>query len=197
MKKYLFITLACFSLIACQKETQKPNPFIEENKMEDILYDIALLYGIQTTSAFSNDSLPAFNMTDIFQKYNIDSLSFADNNTYYMQLKKNVYYSMQNRVLDRLMAAQKVADSIADGSMPNFIKKSDIPAEEVMEVIVEEIPVSSTKDIGKTIQNNSSKQKQKTNNPPVQVKEISPENRQRFQQMIKANINNDELQKEE
>ena len=193
MKKYLFITLACFSLIACQNEIQKPNPFIEENKMEDILYDIALLYGIQTTSAFSNDSLPAFNMTDIFQKYNIDSLSFADNNTYYMQLKKNVYYTMQNRVLDRLMAAQKIADSLAEGNAPNFIKKTDMPTEEV---IVEEIHVSTT-DVGKTAKDNLSTQKQKTDNSPVRQKKMSPENRQRFQQMIKANINSEELQKDE
>jgi len=187
--------MACLLLIACQDETQKPNPFIEEDKMEAILYDVALLYGIQTTSAFSNDNVTAFNMSDIFQKYDIDSLSFANNNKYYMQLKKNVYYAMQNRVLDRLVAQQKIADSISSNDMPKF-KNNDDKDEVVEDVLINDSLVSTT-NIENVVKEKPKQEVKKAEKSAVNMKEMSAEKRQRFQKIMREKIDNANLEKVE
>lgn len=99
-------------LFSCQKEISKPNPFIEQSKMEDILYDVALLYGMQTTNSFVSDTVRKIQMKDVFEKYNIDSLAFTENNRYYVLLKKGVYFDMQNRVMERLKKEKVRTDSL-------------------------------------------------------------------------------------
>lgn len=90
----------------------KPNPFIEQSKMEDILYDVALLYGMQTTNSFASDTVKKIQVKDVFEKYNIDSLTFTENNRYYVLLKKGVYFDMQNRVMERLKKEKIRIDSL-------------------------------------------------------------------------------------
>ena len=102
MRSILFTFLAVVLLSSCQQDKTKPSPFIEESKMEDILYDVTLLYGMQNTNSFANDTVAVIKMSDIFKKYAIDSVSFAENSRYYISLKKGVYFDMQTRVLERL-----------------------------------------------------------------------------------------------
>ena len=109
-----FIVPFCLALLlfSCQKESSKPNPFIEQSKMEDILYDMALLYGMQTTNSFAFDTVKAVQVNAVFEKYSIDSLTFTENNRYYVMLKKGVYFDMQNRVLERLKKEKIRIDSL-------------------------------------------------------------------------------------
>src|SRR5690606_14513164 len=100
MKKIVVCLLLI--LAACQSDKNKPNPFIEQDKMENILYDVSVLYGIQSTNSFGRDSVKQFDMNGILSKYGVDSLTFAENNRYYVELKKGVYYDMQKRIIQRL-----------------------------------------------------------------------------------------------
>ncbi|MGG5507531.1 MULTISPECIES: DUF4296 domain-containing protein [unclassified Myroides] len=107
MKHILLTFLMTALLYACQQDKTKPTPFIEESKMEDILYDVTLLYGAQNTNSFAIDTVKTIQMSDIFKKHDIDSLAFVENSRYYIALKKGVYFDMQMRVMDRLKKEQE------------------------------------------------------------------------------------------
>lgn len=126
MKNILVAFFAVILLSACQDKITKPNPFIEESKMEDILYDVTLLYGTQNTNSFIIDTVQPVKMADIFKKYEVDSLSFVENSRYYIALKKNVYFNMQTRVLERLKKEQSRLDTIV--AKPDLLKAEKIVA---------------------------------------------------------------------
>jgi len=131
MKNLLVAFLFSVVLFSCQKEIEKPNPFIEESKMEDILYDVALLYAIQSTNSFENDTIKAIGMNDVFKKYSIDSLSFTENNRYYISLKKGVYYTMQGRIMERLKREKEQVDSLSAKSNQQKI----VPLKEIRDTL--------------------------------------------------------------
>ncbi|MDM1396337.1 DUF4296 domain-containing protein [Myroides odoratimimus] len=123
MNKYLAI-LAVFILMSCKSDVVKPSPFIEQQKMEDILYDMALLYSIESVSAYSReDTLKRLNVNAVFKKYDIDSLTFVSNNRYYVELGGGVYHTIQNNILSRLEAAKVVADSLLSKSQEELNKE--------------------------------------------------------------------------
>lgn len=116
MNKF-FVILTVFILMSCKDSATKPTPFIEEKKMENILYDMALLYSIENVSAYSReDTLKKVNVAAIYKKYDIDSLTFVSNNRYYVELGGGVYNKMQNNILVRLEAAKVIADSLYNKS---------------------------------------------------------------------------------
>lgn len=123
MNKYLAI-LAVFILMSCKSDVVKPSPFIEQQKMEDILYDMALLYSIESVSAYSReDTLKRLNVNAVFKKYDIDSLTFVSNNRYYVELGGGVYHTIQNNILSCLEAAKVVADSLLSKSQEELNKE--------------------------------------------------------------------------
>ncbi|MBB1138741.1 DUF4296 domain-containing protein [Myroides sp. WP-1] len=127
MKHILFTFLMAALLCSCQQDKAKPNPFIEESKMEDILYDVTLLYGAQNTNSFAIDTVKSIQMSDIFKKYDIDSLAFVENSRYYIALKKGVYFDMQMRVMNRLKKEQEKLekDFPQTDERIDLLKKSD------------------------------------------------------------------------
>lgn len=112
MNKF-FVLFTVFALMACKGDLTKPSPFIEEKQMEDILYDMALLYSIESVSAYTReDTLKKLDVNSIYKKYDIDSLTFVTNNRYYVELEEGIYYKIQNNILARLEANKVVADSL-------------------------------------------------------------------------------------
>ncbi len=101
MKKLLFPFLAIFVIItSCNESAVKaPENLIDENKMVDIIYDLSLLDAIKTqgSSQQSHPSTSEF----LKKKYNVDSITFANNSKYYASDIKN-YKKMYDRVKDRL-----------------------------------------------------------------------------------------------
>ncbi|MEK6510370.1 DUF4296 domain-containing protein [Myroides odoratimimus] len=142
MNKYLVI-LAVFILMSCKNDVVKPSPFIEQQKMEDILYDMALLYSIESVSAYSReDTLKRLDVNSIFKKYDIDSLAFVSNNRYYVELGDGMYHSMQNNILSRLEAAKVVADSLLSKSQEepkDELKKEDLKLDDTLKLDREKI----------------------------------------------------------
>jgi Domain of unknown function (DUF4296) len=101
MKKLLLPFLTIFILItSCNDAVVKaPENLIDENKMVDIIYDLSLLDAIKTQGS-NQQSYPS---TSEFlkKKYNVDSITFANNSKYYASDIKN-YKKMYDRVKDRL-----------------------------------------------------------------------------------------------
>ncbi|QEE49064.1 DUF4296 domain-containing protein [Flavobacterium alkalisoli] len=111
MKKFTVILFALVVLAACNKGPEKPQNFIEEDKMEDILYDVALL---QSMSSFAPGVLHDNDITVndyLYKKYDMDSLTFTENHTYYASDFER-YQKLMERVTDRLRAEKTEVDTL-------------------------------------------------------------------------------------
>ncbi len=99
MKKLLLLFFLLF--LSCnQSAIQPPEKLIDENKMVDILYDLSLLDAIKAQGNATQHNYPS--TTEFLKKkYQIDSLTFANNSKYYASDIKN-YKKMYDRVKDRL-----------------------------------------------------------------------------------------------
>lgn len=102
MNKLPLVFLAIFTLMLSCKDTVVPKPkkLIDENQMEDIIYDLSLLDAIKSQGYSNKQNYPS---TTVFlkKKYNIDSVTFANNSKYYAADIKN-YKKMYERVKERL-----------------------------------------------------------------------------------------------
>ena len=111
MKKviYLGVVLAIF---ACSENpVKKPENLLDEETMENILFDVAVL---QAAKANSPEVLQANNIDSkdfIYRKYKIDSATYHLNNRYYAgDVRKHKH--MYKRILARLeeLSHKKSAD---------------------------------------------------------------------------------------
>ncbi|MCP1995322.1 DUF4296 domain-containing protein [Flavobacterium sp. HSC-61S13] len=102
MKK--MVLLCCLlSLISCKEELEKPKKFIEKDKMTDVLYDMALLNGMESMGVFYADTTASIiTASSILKKYKIDSLTFVENNRYYIELEDESYFQIQEEIKKRL-----------------------------------------------------------------------------------------------
>ncbi len=101
MRKISFILMALFfAVTSCKNETfPKPNNLIPRDKMENIIYDLAILEAARTQN-FSVQNYPR--PTEfIKRKYKVDSLTFAKSTQYYASDIKE-YKKMYDEVKDRL-----------------------------------------------------------------------------------------------
>jgi len=102
MKKLFFPFLAIFILITSCNDAvvKKPENLIAEDKMVDIIYDLSLLDAIKAQGTTTQKSYPTASEF-LKKKYNVDSITFANNSKYYASDIKN-YKKMYDRVKDRL-----------------------------------------------------------------------------------------------
>jgi hypothetical protein len=85
LKNVIFILLVCVLAISCDDSVRikKPDNLIAKDKMSDILYDLYTINaakGVSRSLLETNGFIPE---TYVLTKYNIDSIQFADSNTYY------------------------------------------------------------------------------------------------------------------
>jgi len=120
MKK-IAILLSAVCLFACNDKLQEPDNLLSEDKMEDILYDVALL---QSISSFAPAVLSANDIkidTYIYDKYQTDSLTFAQSNEYYAA-DFDRYEAILEKVSERLKAEKVEIDSIVSKENKNVVK---------------------------------------------------------------------------
>ena len=117
MKKALFIL--CVVLLSCaEKLLEKPENLINKDKMIDIVEDLTLLRGANSTNGSVLERYDIETMNYIYEKYNIDSLSLAESNNYYASLPEeytDIYTVVEERIKserDRLKEERRVQDSI-------------------------------------------------------------------------------------
>lgn len=104
MKK-IGIVLA-LALGACSNSPEKPEKFIEEDKMISILYDVAVIDAIKSYNLNTTHDYPVNSQLYILKKYQVDSLQFAQNNQYYAADMVR-YKKMFEKVNQRLEAEKK------------------------------------------------------------------------------------------
>lgn len=101
MKKIVFFVIATVVFSCSRNPVPKPENFLDEETMENIMYDVAVLQG---ASANAPEQLIQQNINPkeyIFKKYKIDSATFHQNNRYYAADVKK-YKFMYKRVLERI-----------------------------------------------------------------------------------------------
>jgi hypothetical protein len=101
-KNILLITALFFIITSCKDEIiPKPKNLVSKDKMEDIIYDLAILEAARTqNSSVQNYPKPT---EFIKNKYKVDSLTFAKSTQYYASDIKE-YKKMYDAVKDRLTA---------------------------------------------------------------------------------------------
>ena len=113
MKNIGVVLLLFFLVTGCQgiQKTDKPEDLISEDKMADVLTEIALLHGARSY----NKQLMQEKGIDldkfIFEKYGIDSLQFIQSNQYYSENYKK-YQGIYSNVKERLEALKIEYDSL-------------------------------------------------------------------------------------
>lgn len=83
--KYFFNILVLMLLVGCNsiEKPEKPKNLIPKEKMSDIMYDLYILNaakGVNRKLIESNGIMPS---NYVYEKHGIDSLQFAQSNTYY------------------------------------------------------------------------------------------------------------------
>ncbi|MEO8515396.1 MAG: DUF4296 domain-containing protein [Flavobacterium sp.] len=118
MKK-IIVLLSILIMGSCVNKAETPQPAkpIDKPTMENILYDLAILQALKSYSPEKLTKNDINSRTYIYQKYNIDSLQFAENNKYYAS-DFTEYQAMFGRVTDRLQKQKAEID--------NIIKKENI-----------------------------------------------------------------------
>ncbi|CAM4425166.1 DUF4296 domain-containing protein [Flavobacterium terrigena] len=101
MKKVIYLCVV-FAIFGCSKNpVQQPKVLLDEETMENILFDVAIL---QSAKANSPEVLQSNNIDTkdfIYKKYKIDSATYHQNNRYYAgDVRKHKH--MHKRVLARL-----------------------------------------------------------------------------------------------
>lgn len=102
MKKGFFILILVCIFFACKDEViEKPKKLIDQKTMVNILYDLTILDALKANQS----SILMDNNIDpnqyIYQKYNIDSLQFVQNNKYYaadVKAYKKMYEIIEKRL---------------------------------------------------------------------------------------------------
>ncbi len=115
---FLSIVILFFS---CQEAVEKPNNLISEDKMINILYDIALLEGIKADYSLNQQSLDPEKF--IYKKYKIDSLQFVQSNAYYASDVQN-YKEMYQKLTVKIDLKKTAVDSLLKvKNKPKLLKK--------------------------------------------------------------------------
>ncbi|MDT0643432.1 DUF4296 domain-containing protein [Zunongwangia sp. F363] len=116
MKKKLFtISLVFLLFCACQnvERTERPEDLIAENKMVDVLTELAILQSARNLNRNVLEEAGIHPEEYIYEKYDIDSLQFQNSNDYYSENFVQ-YERIYEQVRDRLEAIKRVRDSIQE-----------------------------------------------------------------------------------
>jgi hypothetical protein len=111
LKVFLFIALV-FASASCGNDTaKKPKDLISQSTMEDILYDLAIVDGARIADPQGLAEAGLSQQSFIFEKYKIDSLQFAESNSYYTS-NIDDYLLMYERILKKIETEKTLLDTL-------------------------------------------------------------------------------------
>lgn len=128
-KTIIVTTYILLGLIGCQhiEVPEKPENFIPANEMEGIIYESTLLTAAKGYNSGKLSKTGIKPETFVLEKFNIDSLTFAENMGYYATDPEN-FREMNARVSKRIVALHKNSDSIykIEKAIKDSIRKCEI-----------------------------------------------------------------------
>lgn len=132
MKKVFFILMLGCMFFACKDEIiEKPKKLIDQKTMVEILYDLTILDALKVnqSSVLTDNNIDPNQY--IYQKYNIDSLQFVQNNKYYTADVK-AYKKMYEIIEKRLEEQTILNDSILKKTKQPISTKKQNPREKLV-----------------------------------------------------------------
>lgn len=106
------------------KKPKRPDNLIPKEKMADIMYDAYLLNSAKGINKIKLEESGLFPEKYIFEKYQIDSLQFANSNNYYAYDTKT-YESIIKRIKERIESDKKKYEALDQIEEAERKKKSD------------------------------------------------------------------------
>lgn len=105
MKQLLVILLGILIISCSDNPAPKPDKLLSEDVMKDILFDVVVLQAAESTVGHKLDQYNLKLTSFIYKKYEIDSLTYYQNQKYYAADPKK-YKKMYKEVLEKLDEAQ-------------------------------------------------------------------------------------------
>lgn len=128
MKKTV-VVLGFLMLLACaEKVVDKPKNLIPKDKMIDILHDLALLNATRTTIGARMDDIGIETMEFLYDRYQIDSLQFAQSDLYYASMPleyQAIYTAVEARLDERVKIIEEAAEKRSDSIRKATEKRQD------------------------------------------------------------------------
>ena len=109
----LFVSQGC-----SKAKKDIPNPLLTENQMIDILYDLTIVDAIRMNNPAVLTENRVSTSKYIFEKHQIDSITFAENNKYYAT-KFDVYLRLYDSIYKRLDFEKNQTDSLVKSKKNN------------------------------------------------------------------------------
>lgn len=132
MKK--FSILLVFSIFFnCDKTIEKPEKFLEKDQMTNLLYDLSLFTSSQ--SFYERDStIRSITAQDILNNYNLDSLSFAELNQFYIDQPK-VYEQIFDTINKRFKKKIELTEALPQDPRDSIKKISGLKVNDLKNVL--------------------------------------------------------------
>ena len=111
MKRLTLLSLLLLSISCATRMMEPPEDLIEESVFADILYDIALLKAVHSTSPATLENQGILIMPYVLEKYQIDSVQLLNSNKYYSTLG-TTYLALFDSIEARLEQKSDLIDSL-------------------------------------------------------------------------------------
>lgn len=125
MNKILRIAILglLISFTSCKnKAVEKPDNLLSEDKMIDIIYDIAILQAAENYKPINLSDAGVKVNNYIYKKYNIDSTTYYQNHKYYASDVNN-YKKIYKKVLEKITTEQtSLSDSTSIGKQTDNVE---------------------------------------------------------------------------
>ena len=110
--RIVYLILLLVLLSSCStRMMEPPEDLIKESVFSDILYDVAVLKAVHSTSPATLESQGILIMPYIYEKYDVDSLQLINSNKYYSTLGDR-YFKLFESIETRLAEKSEVIDSL-------------------------------------------------------------------------------------
>ena len=130
MRSLFFLMLLLVLTVSCKKETvEKPEDLIAPAKMEDILYELAVLNSAKGFSTTRFKQKSSLHETYIYEKYDVDSTRFANSSIYYATEPETyivIYKNVEARleaIKKQFEATEKINDSLKKNKRDSLMLK--------------------------------------------------------------------------
>ncbi len=110
MRLVLFLCGVVLMAGCKEKLIDPPEDLISQDRMTEMLYDLAVLNGIKSTTQSLLPNYKIETMPYLYEKYGVDSVQFVQSDQYYASIPQ-VYQEMYEEIQNRLEEQVKVIDA--------------------------------------------------------------------------------------
>ncbi len=123
--RIVFFLLGIVMVAGCkEKLIDPPENLISQDRMTEILYDLAVLDGIKSTNQSILPNYEIETMPYLYEKYGVDSVQFVRSDQYYASIPQ-LYQKMYQEVQRRFEEQVKLIDAAKKKRNDSIKRKTD------------------------------------------------------------------------